>query len=183
MPRLTLLGASALACLAAGCSRGHVATHVPTGLAYECDHGGALSIRFNGGGYQPESDVRAVVNGAPSEVRVPRSTAEVEYGGRRLRMLPEYTERGLRYRSEARYDGAHYLIWTQRGEAGDAPELWTNPGAPRGAEDVQLGHRRTLEPQGENAIDGERMAEGEPIALCRRKGRASGNAAEPSHRR
>lgn len=170
MPRsnhpATCLCVRALVASLAACSPGHVETHVPAGITYRCDDGTSLAIRFNGGGYQPESDVRAVANGAPSAIAVPRGGAEVEYGDRRLRMLPEYTERGLRYRSEARYDGEHYLVWTQRGEANDRPEHWARPGAPGGAEDVRLGRRASID------HDGDEAAEGEPVALCRRDGRS-----------
>jgi hypothetical protein len=175
MPRSTCLGASLLACLAAACGRGHVETHVPAGLAFECDVGGPLTIQFNGGGYQPEMSVRALSDGRPSQERVPRSTAQLSYEGKELLMLPEWTESGLRYRSQQPYDGRHYLIWTQRGEAGDPPERWTRREAPRSAEDARLGRRANEIPLLEED------AEGQEVALCRRSGR--GSAAEAPHRR
>jgi hypothetical protein len=173
MPRSPRLGAGLLACLLGACASKHVEIPVPAGLAFECDSGGPLTIQFNGGGYQPESNVRALANGRPSAAAVPRSTAELSWDGGRLRMLPEWTERGLRYRSESPFDGRHYLIWTQRGEAGDPPERWTRRAGPRSAEDVRLGRRAAL------VAPDELEAEGVEIALCRRSGRSAVAASSP----
>lgn len=177
MPRPTSAGA----CLAlvtctvlAGCASHHVETHVPAGLTFSCDQGGSLAIRFARTGYQPDSNVRALVNGQPSDLPVARSSAEVDYGGRTIRMVAEHSDQGLRYRSEVRHDGHNYLIWTQRGAAPYRPERWTASEAPS-AEDVRLGERAALMPVTEEE------AEGRPVATCRRDGRQRGAAAAHAH--
>lgn len=170
MARPTHLAASLLAVgLASGCS-GPLKTSVPAGIVYECDRGGSATIRYNGGGFLPDSRVQGTgADGQPAQV--PRSTAELVYDGATHRMIAEWAEQGLRYRSEEPVAGAGYLIWTQHGEDPERRETWTRPGGPRGAEDIRIGWRAALVPESPEAAYGVDPGEGSDHALCRRAGR------------
>lgn len=130
--------------LLAGCA-GPQKASVPAGLAYECDPGGAALIRFEPGGYLP-GETALGLDGKP----VPRSVAHLRYGGSDHRMIAEWTQFGLRYRSEEPRAGGRHLIWASQGE-----------------------EAAILESEGAGAMD-------VPVATCTRSGQsASPGPAEP----
>lgn len=104
-----LLGAGLLA----ACAGGPHAAPVPAGLTYECEPGGLATITFNGGGYLPDSSVWGT-NEKGERAQVPRSAAQLTYDGHKYDMVAEVVAAGLRYRSAAKHDGEHYLVWTTR---------------------------------------------------------------------
>lgn len=104
--------AAGLALLAtAGCAGGPMKASVPYGLAFDCDPGGMTLIRFNDGGYLPDSTGR---DGAMNQV--PRSTAQLTWQGQTRAMVAEWAEFGLRYRAAEPGAGGASWVWSQRGE-------------------------------------------------------------------
>lgn len=181
MPRLTPWAASAIGlALLAGCT-GPMKSKVADGLAYDC--GGTMGkayIQFGGGGYLPGETALAKGNvWNPAQQARPRlrSTAKLYLEKGAHDLIAEWSEGGLRYRSEVPFAGDNYLIWSVgTGPEAERPERWITPGRPLTSEDARLGLRATADPMDEAA------AAGEFYATCRRAGRdPEEDAAAPGH--
>lgn len=128
LPVPAIAGLLALTALA-GCARHHVEPAVPAGLTYSCSGGPAVVI-YDGQGYLPGSTVRTSAASADGEpARVPRSTAQLRYGGRHYRLMADYAETGLRYRSVEPVSDTHALVWAADGETAWIGEVPVAAGA------------------------------------------------------
>jgi hypothetical protein len=170
MPRLTFWTAGACAAaLVAGCA-GPIKTKTVDGLAYDCGDKGKAVIQFGGGGYLPGET--AIAKGTQRL----RSTARLAFREGLYDMVAEWTQGGLRYRSQIPFDGINYLVWT----SGTVPEeqraeRWQDAGRLLTAEDARVGLRASADP-----LD-EVMVSGEPFATCRRLGREPDDSAGEHH--
>lgn len=163
MSRLCILAAaiSLAGALVTACASGGHKTSVPAGLVFDCGADGPLTIRFNGGGYLPDSNAVGRARDGTA-VQRPRSTARLHFRDGEHAMVAEWAELGLRYRSvEPGADGRH-LIWSLQGE------------------EATLGRRVAVPgPGGDPA--------GDPVAVCRRDrivpqaGRRPDHAIETPH--
>jgi hypothetical protein len=126
MHRLSFWAAGAAgALLLAACAGAPMKTATPKGLLYDCA-GEPAVVTFHGGGYLPDQSVRRF-DGAGNLARygdgmhrgqivqTPRSTADLDYKKMKVKLVAEWAEEGLRFRSETPDDG-HYWIWSIRGE-------------------------------------------------------------------
>ena len=183
MPRLTSCAASALACALLAACAGPIKTKVPDGLAYDCGALGKAYIEFGGGGYLPGQ--RALAKGNvfdPAQQPRPRmrSTATLSFKDREgvYDLIAEWSEQGLRYRSEVPFDGEHYLIWSVGSDREEIMDAWQEsfPKWRPAPEDARLGLRATPDPV-ESEMDsiapqvGRHTPVGAPHATCRRLGR------------
>ena len=116
------------------------------GLAFACDGGVPMSVIFNDHGYLPDSSaLHRDRDGALSQR--PRSTAVLNYAGASQPMVAEWAELGLRYRATTAGPDGRHLILSVRGE------------------DATIGWRAEIPAAQADPA-------GEPIASCRRAGRA-----------
>lgn len=182
MPRLTTWAAGAVGlALVAGCAGSPMKSKVPEGLAFDC--GGAdrkAYIAFGGGGYLPGETALAKGNDwNPAQQARPRmrSTAKLHFEKGVHDLVAEWTEGGLRFRSEVPFSGSHYLIWSVgSGPRVERPERWDTPGRALTPEDARIGLRATADPLDESE------AAGEPYATCRRLGREPQDDGTPAAR-
>ena len=181
MPRLTPWAAHAIGlALLAGCAGGPMKSKVPDGLAFDC--GGAEKkayIQFGGGGYLPGQTALAKGNvWNPAQQARPRmrSTARLHFEKGVHDLVAEWTEGGLRYRSEVPFSGDKYLVWSVGAAPPvERPERWETGGRALTSEDARIGLRATADPVGEED------AAGEPYATCRRLGREPQDEAAAPH--
>jgi hypothetical protein len=143
---------------------------VPDGLAYDCGAHGKAYIQFGGGGYLPGGTALAKGNiWNPAQQARPRdrSTAKLTFREGVHDLIAEWSEGGLRYRSEVPFEDGDYLIWTIGHDRKEVIQAWerVSPGRPLTPEDARIGRRSTQDP-----VD-ERKAAGTPYTACRRLGR------------
>jgi hypothetical protein len=170
----------------AACAGGPMKSKVPDGLAYDCGEMGKAYLQFGGGGYLPGQ--RALAKGNvwnPAQAARPRlrSTAQLtlKKDGGVYDMIAEWSEEGLRYRSEVPFKGDDYLIWSVGSDREAVIEAWSRQfaGRPLVAEDARLGLRVSADPVEDGADPfGKYTPVGEPLAICRRMGR---DAASEEH--
>lgn len=108
-----------------GACAGHRANYgMSEGLTYSCSAGPARVV-YNDQGYLPGSGVRTIGTAAgQAPAQAPRSTARLWYGGREYRLMADWAETGLRYRSIEPVSDSHVLLWWADGESawiGEAP--------------------------------------------------------------
>jgi len=121
MRRLTL-PAMALVGLLTACVSGPEKTSPPKGLTFACAGGGEATLLFLDGGYLPDQTAMGKdhwdldQDGDKAEmVSVPRSAAKLIYQQVEHKLVADWIEQGLRYRSYEPQDGK-YLVWTLDGE-------------------------------------------------------------------
>lgn len=123
--------ASLLALPALGaCAQHRLAPALPAGLTYSCSGGPAILV-YDGQGYLPGSSVRTPYAPAAGQAptQAPRSTAQLWYGGRHYRLMADYAEAGLRYRSVEPVSDTHALVWSADGESAWIGEVPAKGGA------------------------------------------------------
>jgi hypothetical protein len=183
MPRLTPWASSLVGLfLVAGCAGGPMKTKVAEGLAYDCGAMGKAYIQFGGGGYLPGQ--RALAKGNvwnPAQQARPRmrSTARLTFKDREgvYDLIAEWSEEGLRYRSEVPFEGEDYLIWSVGSDHQEILDEWQKkfPGRLT-PEDARLGLRASADPVASEMGNihpeaGRHTPVGVPHATCRRLGR------------